>query len=79
MTHRPHVDIARIERVVDVTVEVCESALVKDPRIGTSEHVHKRDLALAIPGISWWGGWGKEVRRVSTHLVEIDDDMWPEI
>ena len=79
MAHRPHVNVAGIEEVVDIPVEICESALVKDPGIGPSEDVHQRDLALAIPGISRWRRWWEEVSRVSTHLVQINNDMRPEI
>ena len=78
VAHRPHVHVAGIEEVVHVPVEVREAAFVEPPRDRLPEHVHERDLPLAVPRIGGRRRGREEVGRVPAHLVEIHHDLGPE-
>ena len=69
VSHRPHVDVAGIEEVVDVPVEIREAAFVEARRDRFPEHVHECDLAFPVPWVGGRGGGREEVGGVASHLM----------
>ena len=77
LPHGPHVHVAGVEQVEDLAIEVGDAALVEPGCDGRPDHVHQRDLPLAVPRVGRRGGGRKEVGGVAAHLVKVRNHLRP--